>query len=223
MSAGNSVLEDVRRALGRKITMAPEALASFIEPPQETDLTARIARFISEATAVRARVHRCSQLQLVEKIAEICAPLSGALALSQSSLFRQSELKRELEARGLSVFDGCELDHGQLTAQLADCAAGLTAADYAIAETGTIALSSDERNSLLVSLLPPVHIAVIQAEQISATLAEAISLIGTERTGRSDPARSVSFITGPSRTSDVELVLSISVHGPKEVHVIILE
>ena len=99
----------------------------------------------------------------------------------------------------------------------------MTAAEYAIAETGTIVLSSDEPNALLVSLLPPVHIALVRSSRIAATLDEVISKIGQERIGRLDPSRSVTLITGPSRTSDVELVLSIGVHGPKEMHAIILD
>ena len=57
----------------------------------------------------------------------------------------------------------------------------------------------------------------------AASLDEVIARVGNERIGRVEPGRSVTLITGPSRTSDVELVLSIGVHGPKELHVIILD
>ena len=81
----------------------------------------------------------------------------------------------------------------------------------------------DEANALLVSLLPPVHIAVVRSSQIAASLDEVISTLSRERIGHANPSRSVTLITGPSRTSDVELVLSIGVHGPKELHVIIVD
>ena len=134
-------------------------------------------------------------------------------------------LPEQLGAQGFSIFmpDAVSANHEQIAARLANCGVGLTAADYAIAETGTIVLSSDEPNALLVSLLPPVHIALVRSSQIAASLDEVISRIGKERIGRMDASRSVTLITGPSRTSDVELVLSIGVHGPKELHVIIID
>jgi L-lactate dehydrogenase complex protein LldG len=110
----------------------------------------------------------------------------------------------------------------ELIAKLASCGAGITAIDYAIAETGTIVLSSDEEQSLLVSLLPPVHIAVMRPQQIKMNMAGAVRWLKDERMGRSQPSRAANFITGPSRTGDVELILSIGVHGPKELHLIIL-
>jgi L-lactate dehydrogenase complex protein LldG len=134
-------------------------------------------------------------------------------------------LQEQLTRQGLAVFApaAASLGHERLVARLANCGLGLTAADYAIAETGTIVLSSDERNALLVSLLPPVHIALVRSSQIAATLGEVISRVGKERISRVETSRSVTLITGPSRTSDVELVLSIGVHGPKELHLIIID
>jgi L-lactate dehydrogenase complex protein LldG len=243
----NNVLDDVRRALGRTATVAPAPLDLFIEPIVPADAGELIVRFTEEATAVGAKVYLMSdQLrfvadgreqpatqpidklkvvgQVVDKIAEICAAYKGQeIALSSTELFAEMDLITELAARGFSTFVANETDHEKLVARLANCGVGLTAADYAIAETGTIVLSSDEANALLVSLLPPVHIAVLRSSQIAASLDEVISKLSRERISRVNPSRSVTLITGPSRTSDVELVLSIGVHGPKELHVIILD
>lgn len=168
--------------------------------------------------------------QLATRIAEICRS-SGAteVALSQSSLIAQMELADQLTGRGLSVFASKAAgpsEHDQLVARLAASGAGVTAVDYAIAETGTIVLS-DEGNALLVSLLPPVHIALLRSRQISASLSDVIGKLSSERINRgndqSQPCHSATLITGPSRTGDVELTLSIGVHGPKELHVIIID
>jgi L-lactate utilization protein LutC len=245
-----SVLADVRRALGRGATLAPEPLERFIEPTVEANVTELIARFTEEATAVRAKVYLMSDKlqfvadgqersatqpidklkfvgQVADKLAEICAENKGQeIALSATELFAEMNLATELAARGFSPFVPNETDHEELVARLANCGVGVTAADYAIAETGTIVLSNDEPSALLVSLLPPVHIAVLRSSQISASLDEVISKLSTERISRGDPggpSRSITLITGPSRTSDVELVLSIGVHGPKELHLIILD
>jgi len=219
------VLEDVRRALGRTAPMAPALLESFIEPAEPGAPDELIARFTAEATAVRANVQLVSdKLQIVDKIVEICTASKGQeIALSATELFAQMSLTSTLGARGFSTFVPNGTDHEQMVARLANCGVGLTTADYAIAETGTIVLSSDEPNALLVSLLPPVHVAVLRSSQIMASLDGVISKLGRERINLAEPSRSITLITGPSRTSDVELVLSIGVHGPKELHIIILD
>jgi len=203
-----------------------------VEPYAAHDVEALVARFSTELNAVSGNVYRLEsdKLQFVDElatgIADICHSTGVTkVALSGSSWLAEIELSDQLKARGLSVLMTTETGssgHEGLVAQLADCGAGVTAVDYAIAETGTIVLSSDERSALLVSLLPTIHIAVLRPSQISAGLAEVISKLNVERVGQNKSCRSVSFITGPSRTSDVELTLSIGVHGPKELHVIIV-
>jgi L-lactate dehydrogenase complex protein LldG len=243
----NGVLDDVRRALGRSATVAPAPLESFSEPTGETDRAELVARFTLEATAVRAKVHSMSDKlqfvadvgqeskaqpidklkfvgQILDTIAGICSDNKGQeIALSGAELFAELDLGSAMAARGFTAFEPGETGHEELIARLANCGVGLTTVDYAIAETGTIVLSSDEPNALLVSLLPPVHIALLHSSQIAASLDEVISKLSEERINLASPSRSVTLITGPSRTSDVELVLSIGVHGPKELHVIIVD
>ena len=94
---------------------------------------------------------------------------------------------------------------------------GITTAQAAIAETGTLVLDSSRERNRLVSLVPPVHIAIVDASSIFQTLGEALAFIHED--GNISPA--VTFITGPSRTADIELTLAIGVHGPQELHVIV--
>jgi L-lactate dehydrogenase complex protein LldG len=94
---------------------------------------------------------------------------------------------------------------------------GISTAQVAIAETGTLMLDSESERHRLVSLVPPVHIAIVDAGNICLTLGEALSVAA--RDGEVSPT--VTFITGPSRTADIELTLAIGVHGPQELHVII--
>ena len=94
---------------------------------------------------------------------------------------------------------------------------GISAAQAAIAETGTLVLDSAQERNRLVSLVPPVHIAILDASRIVETLGEALSLL--RKDAEISPA--VTFITGPSRTADIELTLAIGVHGPRELYVII--
>jgi len=94
---------------------------------------------------------------------------------------------------------------------------GITTAQAAIAETGTLVLDSARERHRLVSLVPPVHIAIVNASAIYETLGETLSML--ENGKELSPA--VTFITGPSRTGDIELILTIGVHGPQELYVII--
>ncbi len=95
--------------------------------------------------------------------------------------------------------------------------AGITMAQAAIAETGTLVLDSSVEQNRLVSLVPPIHIAILDASRIYATLGETLSAL--QANGEVSPA--ITFITGPSRTADIELTLAIGVHGPQELYVII--
>ncbi len=93
---------------------------------------------------------------------------------------------------------------------------GITGVQWGIAETGTLVLdSSNERNRLL-SLIPPIHVALLQRRDLRSTAA-AVFAEAHQRLGSA-----LTFITGPSRTSDIELIPVIGVHGPQQLHVIIL-
>lgn len=102
---------------------------------------------------------------------------------------------------------------------LFDCDAGITSAQWAIAETGTLVLESKSERHRLVSLVPPLHIAIVAAGQIRRTMAEVLEAVSTA----DELSRTVTFITGPSRTSDIELTLAIGVHGPAKLHVIVID
>ena len=82
-------------------------------------------------------------------------------------------------------------------------------------------LESDQERHRLVSLLPPIHVAFIDGANICAALGEALAAVA--RKGPAGMSRAITFITGPSRTADIELTLTIGVHGPKELFVIVNE
>src|SRR6185503_17060568 len=96
---------------------------------------------------------------------------------------------------------------------------GVSCAQWGIAETGTLVLESARERHRLVSLLPPVHVALLPSARLLGTLGEALAAL---RTSIGGPAsRTITFITGPSRTADIELTLVVGVHGPRELHVLL--
>ncbi|MEP6635641.1 MAG: lactate utilization protein [Acidobacteriota bacterium] len=123
------------------------------------------------------------------------------------------------------VIAGVQLDavllENAVPPALFDCDAGITSAQWAIAETGTLVLESDQERHRLSSLVPLVHVALIESGRIRQTLGEVLQALSAK--GQDGLSKTVTFITGPSRTSDIELTLAIGVHGPGELYVIVLE
>ena len=100
--------------------------------------------------------------------------------------------------------------------ELFRCDAGVTTAQWGIAETGTLVLESGRERSRLLSLVPPVHVALLSTRCICESLGDALARV-------SPASHAITFITGPSRTSDIELTIVTGVHGPQAVHVLLLE
>lgn len=96
---------------------------------------------------------------------------------------------------------------------------GITGSDWGIALSGTVVMKSDPLRGRAVSLLPPRHLAFIESTKIRNNLSEVleeVSALGT-------PPAAIELISGPSRTSDIEMDLSIGVHGPIEVYVVVID
>ncbi len=95
--------------------------------------------------------------------------------------------------------------------------AGLTGALAGIAETGTLVMPGGPGKPLTASLLPETHLAILPARDILDRLAQALALPQVRRSSASV------LISGPSRTADIEMTLTIGVHGPKNLLVFLLE
>jgi L-lactate dehydrogenase complex protein LldG len=130
-------------------------------------------------------------------------------------------LPNALAEAGISLA-GTDLaaDAGERKADLAaldGVLVGLTGAQGGLADTGSLALISGPGRGRLASLLSPVHIALLPARKLYPSLPAFLAAHPAAATTGSN----LVFITGPSRTADIELTLSMGVHGPKEIHVII--
>ena len=96
---------------------------------------------------------------------------------------------------------------------------GISGSFCAIAETGTLMLLSGAETPATVSLLPETHIALVDVSRIVATMEDAFALLRTER---GSLPRAVNFISGPSRTGDIEQTIVLGAHGPCRVHLILI-
>ncbi|QDU29579.1 Lactate utilization protein C [Anatilimnocola aggregata] len=100
------------------------------------------------------------------------------------------------------------------------CEIGITSVDLAIAETGTLLMCHHPGQERLASLLPPVHVAIVEQSQIVPDLLDAFRILH-ERGVQNLPSN-ITLITGPSKTGDIELQLTTGVHGPGRWRVIII-
>ncbi len=147
-----------------------------------------------------------------EAAAEIRKIIEGLnankIAASDASLI--GEIVESLDAK-------VEILRNANSSDLFECDLGITGAQFGIAETGTLVIESDKEFNRLASLIPPVHICVLETSKMRETLGEVLSEL------EKNLSRSITFITGQSRTSDIELTLALGVHGPGELFVILIE
>ena len=184
------------------------ALADGAEPgavPREyrrdesiVDLDLLVERLVD----YKAVVHRTSDVAGV--VAEIMRPRAELIVPPGLAV---EWLPPTVEAR---------TDHGLAADRIAAADGVLTASTVAIAETGTIVLDgSPDQGRRIITLLPDLHICVVRPEQVVASVPEALA--------RLDPGRPLTWISGPSATSDIELNRVEGVHGPRNLHVIVVE
>jgi L-lactate dehydrogenase complex protein LldG len=206
------MLTRVRDALGRKSgDPVPAPPPVWLDVP-EIDSAARVAGFRERLEALNGQVHVVASREAA--LAAVIEILSGRVAVASNAPF----LEECGIARLPSIRAGFR-DRAELKAACAEAPVGITSAQYALAATGTLVLLSSDEEQRLVSLLPPAHIAVIPASRILAKLDGLFALIQMP----ADLTSALIFITGPSRTADIEQILVRGVHGPGEVHVVIVE
>ncbi|WP_052464392.1 lactate utilization protein [Geoalkalibacter subterraneus] len=177
-------------------------------------INAKLVQGFSEAaTRVGAKVLPVGD---VAAAADYIHTHAGGLAmLGPSPSLERLGLARELRQRG------SEIATGKLRAEGPAAAAGITGSNFAIADTGTIVLESTNEALRLATTLPERHFALLDPCKIVADGLEAVPLL--RRLQQQTPRSFLAYISGPSRTADIERVLTIGVHGPCELHVLLLE
>jgi L-lactate dehydrogenase complex protein LldG len=205
------ILERVRTALGRGAGQAPAAPPGIRLRIPETGVEERIDQFRRALEKLGGKLHvAASREEARERVATLVA---GRAAVASNNPY--------LAACGIHELAGVATgftSEAALREASAGAAAGITSADYGLADTGTLVLLSSAREARMISLLPPLHVAVIPRESILTGLDELLTVLA-------DPAEASSsmlLITGPSRTADIEQILVRGVHGPGEIHVIVL-
>jgi L-lactate utilization protein LutC len=179
------------------------------------------ARFCDECTAAGGTVHRAANTEtaLACVLNLVQAKEARRVLLGHESILEELGLVERLCGLGIEVWRPDEADSRDAREPLFAADIGISGVDYLIAETGSVVVASQPNHPRSLSLLPPVHIAVARSEQIVPDL---FDLLNTDKFGNPPALPScLTFITGPSKTGDIELRLVTGVHGPGEVHVIL--
>jgi len=181
--------------------------------------------FFAELSLVGGKGHRVgSAREAVERL----LALAGSGGVRQGVMWRhrllgQLGIGAALAGAGVKCWEVSEeVPEAERLTRMAMADLGITAVDYAVADTGSLVLCSRPGQARMVSLLPPLHVAFLSPGSLVADLEALVPLVRRELDGPGGTSNIV-YITGPSRTADIELSLTQGVHGPKEVHVIAWE
>lgn len=175
-----------------------------------TDL---LQSFREAAIRVGAQVRSFSQV--AEAAAYIGEHTQGLILMPPSLMLERFGLPAALRE------GGCEIARQDLRAQAPRAAAGVSGANFAIADTGTLVLESTAEATRLATTLPERHFALLDPRKIVADGLAAVPLV--RRLQQQNPRSFLAYISGPSRTADIERVLTIGVHGPCELHILLLD
>jgi len=124
------------------------------------------------------------------------------------------------EAARLCDLPLCRTDHPYNVADLENCDAGITECDALVAQTGSVLITTRSAGGRALSVLPPHHVVLARREQLIADLPDAFALL--KKKYAANYPSFISFITGPSRTGDIERILVLGAHGPKKLTIFLL-
>jgi len=203
----DNILHKVRTALGRGAgqAVADPPPARIRIPRVETE--ARVASMLERVRALAGQA-----VATDDPRAWVANAIAGKSAVASNAPF--------LAECGIASLAGVRsgiTDREELRGLCAAADIGITSADYALADTGTLVLLSSPREARMISLLPPAHIAVVPRARILTGLDELFSILPNP----AEVTSSMVLITGPSRTADIEQILVRGVHGPGSLSVVV--
>lgn len=172
----------------------------------------RVEKFSVAARNIGADVYQAEDL--ADAVSYVAGRVSGTLLVPSFASGARYKLKSILKKAGVSV--ATELNR-EVAAQ---AEAGITGVNFAMADTGSLALESTDESIRLATTLPEIQFALLDPEKILADSLEAVKPL--RQLHQRDPRNYIAYISGPSRTADIERVLTIGVHGPKQLHILLV-
>ena len=203
----NPVLENIRRSLGRTDRSPVGLRPAIYTPRQPQPVGAERALFFDELQKLSGVGAEISPAEVAAKLKELVETQQIKKAtLWHTSLIEKLGFEETLRTLGVEL-----VPENAPKAELALCDLGITEADYILPETGTIVLHASAEMPRATSLLPRVHLALSTPAMLRPDLHQVFA------EGKMN--NYMAFISGPSRTADIELTTALGVHGPKDLYV----
>jgi L-lactate dehydrogenase complex protein LldG len=227
MGAFVRIMAAIKTALGSEASAGAanhqetRATPPLVPGAQSAELVSSFARELEAVGghfvgAISATELSARTLELADRIGALTVAIGAGVS------FDTGPLANALEQRGREVIRcapvGDEPARHALVERIARADLGIVEADCAIASTGTITVTGTPARPNALTLLPPAALAIVRADRLRPDAAAALDSLGAETIAN----HRVAFITGPSRTADIEKLIVIGVHGPKQLHVIMV-
>jgi L-lactate dehydrogenase complex protein LldG len=213
MNAREQILADIRQALQRQSNapVTPMPATARVAPRRAGEARAEMDLLFGEITKLGGIARRVAPTELDSALDE----LIRAQNIRRATCWNTPELAalglaEKLAQRNVQIVPPYADKYA-----LAECELGITSVDFAFPETGTLMLRSSPEKPRAVSLLPRVHLAILSPTALRADTSLAFAEVKGEGYWV--------FITGPSRTADIELTVTIGVHGPHALYVWAIE
>lgn len=170
--------------------------------------------FKKNLESVNGYCTRSSKADLGKTIAELFTQEKiASISLLESQLFKEAGVVSKLEEAGVTV----HLDHIRLHAETDK--GGVSEAQYGIAELGTIVQIGDDVDGRMVSTMSEFYVGVVKGSKVVGTYDDMFDILSA----MPEIPNFVGFVTGPSRTADIECVGTVGVHGPIKIYIVIVD
>src|SRR5574341_227614 len=203
----NPVIENIRRSLGRS-AQTPLSMRPAIYSSRQTEsIDSEIELFLNEVKKLSGVGQRLSPSDVDSALKILVAEQNIRKAIVwETPYLRRLGIAEILNSLGVQLVSQNADKH-----EVAQCELGVTEADFLLPETGTIVLRSSAEKPRAVSLLPRIHLAIVRPEMLRADMHQVFA--------EAKAHHYLVFSTGPSRTADIELTVTLGVHGPKNLNV----
>ena len=206
MNSRNMILADIRTSLGRTPSSPVAPRPPVVPPRVARTIDQEIELLFREVTALKGNAQNVVSTELEKPLADLVRTQS----IHKAVLWNTERLNQLRVAEILQGFGVEIIPHDADKHTMAHADLGITQADFILPETGTVGLLSSEDKPRSVSLLPRVHLAIAHKNALRADLHQVFA--------QAKLHNYLVFATGPSRTADIEMVLTIGVHGPKSYY-----
>lgn len=207
----NPIIENIRQSLGRTVHSPIEPRPAIYPPRQAETLDSEAERFLDEIRRLSGVAQKLSPTDSESALKALIVEQNIRKAtIWNTPCLQQLQITNTLSSLEVELVSPNADKH-----EMASCDLGITEADYLLPETGTLVLKSSFDKPRAVSLLPRIHLAIVRPEIMRADMHQVFA--------EAKENHYLVFITGPSRTADIELTVTLGVHGPKNLFVWMME